>query len=365
MPLPIQPITWARARVQNFTEEYAAKFVHALVTLDGAAFDKVRFFEVLVEQGVVGTPAIPAGETRESIYAKRWDSYLAPIRPFGLGFVVKEQRQQSPSDAQQIWRVSDIARRLDRREIGYRDFMRLQLARTQFPKVTMPLADPAKSQLQAGAEISPLRLFVEAMETLGFAGSAMHLTKSEIRQLPRCQTHSDVAALGMEIIDHRDGAPTPNWFGTDPPDVDILVNDLVATGYFRRLPTTADDTPYLFPSFPRWASAWALIAAVGTVDVPNDVEAYFERLMGAPSDEVLAALGQPPLTLRVSDVEAAITGPQLSGPPHVVAGLLKGDEVFHQTTKRLLRVAAPSVAVTLTGGDWTTTASVNVVAYQS
>lgn len=365
MPLSSNTITWARPRVQNFSEEYARKFIRALVSLEGATFDKAAFFGTLVAQGVVSDPTIPPAKTQQEIYAKRWDSYLAPIRPFGLGFVVSEQREQSPNLARKVWRASPIAVAFDRGEINYRDFIALQLARTQFPKVTMPLKDPAKSELQAGDAVQPLRLLVSVVDGLAAADESTYLTHDEICQLPRCHSHADIADAVAEIATHRAGGATPSWAKTEPADLDILVNDLHATRFFRRLTATSGNQPLVVPSYPRFRAAGELVAAIDWIDVLTSagIEAYYERLMSVPTDDVVAILALRDQVLRVDANEVVLEGSTVKGPSHIVAGLDSGDEVFVSDAARMTRVVTPAATSALAGGVWQSTIGVERTAF--
>lgn len=364
MPLSASAITWARPRVQNFSEEYARKFIQALVALDGKPFDKAAFFATLVAQGVVGDPPIPAGKTQQEIYAKRWDSYLAPIRPFGLGFVVSEQREQSPNIAKKVWRSSRIASSFDNGEVGYRDFMAVQLARTQFPKITMPLKDPAKAELQSGAAVQPLRLVIEVIDALADRNESAYLSHDEMCQLARCHTHAEVSDVVAEIATHRAGGATPSWTTTEPADLDILINDLHATRFFRRLTAVAGHQPLLVPSYPRIRAARQLVAAIDWIDVLTSagVEAYYERLMDAPSDELMSVLALSNQVLR-SDNEALLDGSVVHGPTHIVGGLDVGDEIFLSDTLRLVRVITPAATSAQASGTWRSTIGVELTGF--
>jgi hypothetical protein len=366
VPLSGDVITWARPRVQNFSDEYARRFVKALVSLDGAEFDKAAFFGALVEQSVVGEPTIPAGKTREEIYAKRWDSYLAPIRPFGLGFTVAEKRQQSPNNAKLIWRVSSMARELDDNGLDHRAFMAIQLARTQFPKITMPLKDPAKTELDDGAAIQPLRLFIEVTDRLVELNNAAHLTRQEIWQLPRCHTHNDVSLVVDEIVAHRGGATSPDWVTTEPADLDILINDMNATGYFRRLPAATGDQPWLVPSYASINQARALVARIGWVDVTTNVgiEEYYARLGSSPSDDDRTVLDQASQVIGAATDEISLVGDELTGPAHLVGGLHLGDRVYINSLGRLLEVTEHSEGASSQPDGWVCTAKSKVVAYK-
>lgn len=365
MPLTGNTIAWARPRVQNFSEDYARKFIRALVSLEGAVLDKAAFFGTLVDQGVVGDPPIPAGKTQQEIYAKRWDSYLAPIRPFGLGFIVSEQREQSPNQAKKVWRPSPIAVAFDGNEIDYRAFMAIQLARTQFPKITMPLKDPAKPELQSGAAVQPLRLFVEVADALAAADQFSHLTHDETCQLARCHTHADVVDLIVEIATHRAAGATPEWTADEPADLDILINDLNATGYFRRLAASSGSQPLLVPSYARFGEARHLAAAIDWIDVLTSpgIEAYYERLTAAPSGAEMRTLELEEQVIRADVGEATLQGEDIVGPTHIVGGLNAGDEIFIDDANRLVRVVAPATSSAQEAGSWQSKARVEVTAF--
>lgn len=363
MPLAADAVAWARPRVQNFTDGYARKLIRELVELGGETFDKVRFFGVLVDAGVLKEPEIKDGKTKEDIYAKRWDSYLAPIRPFGLGFTVEEKRTQSPNPARLVWRPSHIAYNYDAGDIDHREFMALQLARSQFPKVTMPLKEPAKAQLQAGAAIQPLRLFVEVIDRMRAADLQAVLTHGEICQLARCKAHRDVVPAVDEIAAHRAGRPTPNWRTDEPGDLDILLNDLVATGYFSR--PTADVHKALVPVYARWAEAQALIGSLDWIDVTTNVgiEQYYERLMSSASDDERAILGREQQAINLEASEATLADSQLTGPADVIAGLQVGTEVFVPPAGRVVRVVQAAADITRQAGTWQATARVVLAAF--
>ena len=358
-------IAWARPRVQNFSEDYARKFIGALQSLDGAQFDKAEFFATLVNQSVVGDPSIPPGKTTDEVYAKRWDSYLAPIRPFGLGFVTLEQRQQSPNPPRSIWRVSQIALAFINGEVDYRSFMALQLARTQFPKITMPLKEPARPQLEAGAAILPLRLFVETVDALMSSGDSAHLSHNEICQLQRCRTHADVGDVTSEIVAHRKGSPTPSWISAEPADLDILINDLNATGFFRRLASGQGDQPLLVPSYPRFERARSLVGCIDWIYVltPTGIEKYYERLMASPTETEREILAREPQKLRLDKSEAVLQADELTGVAAIVGGLDVGDEAFLEDAGRLVRVVSPAASSELSSGKWRCRASVKVEAF--
>ena len=363
MSLRADAIVWARPRVQNFSESFARRFVAVLTALDGQEFDKARFFSELVASGVVGEPSIPVDKTKEEVYAKRWDSYLAPIRPFGLGFTVEEKRTQSPNPARLIWRSSDIARDFVAGGLSHRQFMALQLARTQFPKITMPLKEPAKTQLIAGAAIQPLRLFVEVIDQLMAAGHAALLIEDEVHQLARCRTRSDVSFVVDEITRHRAGHATPDWTSNVPADLDILLNDLVATGYFAR--PLAAGARALVAVHERWNEARDLTASIAWVDVTTNlgIERYYERLMASPTDDERKILNRPPQVTQLEPDEAAVLGDQLTGRADIVAGLTLDSLVYVKGVARLLRVVEPADGASLQGGAWQATAKVVISAF--
>lgn len=366
MPLQGDTILWARPRVQNFSEEFSTKYIRVLVCLNGRIFNKVDFFRALVDSGVVGTPDIPAGKTEEEIYAKRWDSYLAPIRPFGLGFNVDEKRQDSPNPADKKWRVSPIARMYDEGAIEHDQFISLQLARTQFPKVTMPLQGQAAIDLRGGAAIQPLRLFVEVVDGLRAAGEPAHLSLDEIAQLARCNTHNDVPAVVSEIAAHRTGTATPDWVTADPRDIDILVNELAATGYLRRLSARDRLQPTVVPSLPALVAGRDLVAAIPWIDVttPTGIEDYYERLMAIPSVDEREVLNREPPILGLGLGDYTLTGQDLTGAADVVGGLNLGDNVFLEDAARLYRIETPASEASFSGGGWQCTATITLVAFE-
>lgn len=366
VPLSGDTILWARPRVQNFSEEFSTRYIRVLVSLHGRIFNKVDFFRTLIDRGVVGTPNIPAGKTEEEIYAKRWDSYLAPIRPFGLGFNVDEKRQDSPNPAEKKWRVSPIARMYDEGAIEHDQFISLQLARTQFPKVTMPLQGQAAIELRSGAAIQPLRLFVEVVDGLRAADESAHLSLDEIAQLPRCHTHNDVPAVVSEIVAHRKGTPTPDWVTADPRDVDILVNELAATGYFRRLSARDRLQPTVVPTLPALEAARDLVGAIPWIDVTTatGIEKYYERLMAIPSANEQEVLNREPQILGLGIGEYTLTGQHLTGAADVVGGLKLGDNVFLEDAARLYRVATPASQAEFSRDGWQCTATITLVAFE-
>jgi hypothetical protein len=365
MPLTADTIFWARPRVQNFSEDFATKYIRALVSLDGQEFDKVKFFQTLIEEGAVGQPKIAAGKTVEEVYAKRWDSYLAPIRPFGLGFNVDEKRQQSPNPARKIWRASNIARMYDDGDISHDQFMALQLARTQFPKVTMPLQAEAEAQLRNGAKIQPLRLFIEVTDQLRAAQKSAHLTHEEVAQLARCHTHSNVGDVVAEIVTRRAGGSAPNWSSADPQDIDILLNDLDATGYFRRLSTVARSEPVIVPSLAVLNEGRALVEAVPWIDVTTDagVEAYYERINAAPSTAEWSILNRDIQALVLQSGSYSRSNSRLTGAVDLIGGLAEEDPVFLQDEGRLYKVTGEAESSRVQGGRSVCTATIELVAY--
>ena len=369
MALLTTSISWARPRVQNFTEDYAQRLIHELVALDGREFDKVAFFRHLVDHGVLNDPTIPEGRSQEEIYSKRWDSYLAPIRPFGLGFNVEERRTNSPNQPLLIWRASPMALAFDRGEITHTEFMAVQLARTQFPKITMPLKEPAKSELRAGARVLPFALFADTVRELAVRGQPAMLSLSEVYQLARCETNDDVGDVVDQIVQRRTGQLISDWSLDPPSDLDILVNDLDATGFWRRLATTGGDRPMIVPRHARFLAAGELANQCSWIDVTTDrgVEEYFERLASAPDSKQLRVLRREPQIASFGHGEVmydATTG-TLTGPSHLVGGLASRDQAYLHEAGRLVAVDNPALGSEESEAGWLCTAKVSVIAHRT
>ncbi len=134
-------IRWTKNRVANFTEHFAAGYVTVLVGLDGHPYDQPQFLKCLADSRVVSD--VPQAGTAAEVAAlrqKRWDAYLGKIREYGLGFSVREQR--SGGTARTVWRASDIAKSFVAGQLDYRQFMALQVMRTQLPRPTIPNLTP-------------------------------------------------------------------------------------------------------------------------------------------------------------------------------------------------------------------------------
>ena len=322
-------LTWKRERVRNFSEDWADAYIATLVRLDGEPYEQPRFFEELSKTGIVkdvedqGTPT-----ATDALRFKRWDAYSNRIREYGLGFW--EQRYGGPK----IWRVSPVARAFDNGTLTYREFMALQLMRTQVPVPVMPLSGTAASQIAQGLHIRPLAVTLKALIELGQQGVGAFLSETEFSQLQRVEdVNTDLPTVLQDIVNGRAGSTSSSWVDRIA-SVDIWFNELHWTGYLRKVVAEGSGLPgpVIVPRWARLTEALTLDSQIPLqtyTDLPG-VNRFHDFFGAAPDEQAIAILREPPEVVLVDvpkDAAWQAGSRLLTGPFHELGGLASDDEV--------------------------------------
>jgi hypothetical protein len=325
-------VTWKRERIRNFSEDWADAYITTLVRLDGEPYAQPRFFKELTTTGIVkDVPDQGSPTATDDLRFKRWDAYSNRIREYGLGFW--ERRSGGPK----IWHSSPIARAYDAGRVSYREFMALQMMRTQVPVTAMPLAAFA-NEIAQDLRIRPLAITLRALRELGQLGAATYLSEEEFSQLQRVEADADLTKVLQDIIGSRSGPSSSDWVASIP-SVDIWFNELRWTGYLRRVVANGSTLPghVLVPRWARQDEASDLDAAI-PIQTYSDlvgVNRFHDFFGSQPGDATLRVLRTAPDVVIV-DVAAdgswdAGTG-LLTGSFSVLGGLETGDDVVLQGT---------------------------------
>jgi hypothetical protein len=368
------PVEWNRDRVRNFTPEFAIGYAQALVALDGEPYDQARFFRELLERGVVREPRATANRDREELYRERWDSYLGKIREFGMGFAVDEQRKGS-SSKKPIWHASEIAHGLASGGISYQQFMAIQMTRTQLPRPNLPLQPRAREELARGASVRPLGLLLDVFSGLREADVDPHLSREDFAQLRRLGLRTNAESLVREFVERREhGETSADWRSDSPGDADIWVNEFIATGYIRRLTSTAVEEPWLAANWALWDQARDVDAATPMSRYSADgtgVEDHLVQLGKMPSALQWEALAVPPAVVvfeRSGEAQLENNGSAIVGLAGFVGGLGEGAKVIlngQEGARHLMfEVIRPNASVTGSESTYHVSASVRVAAFR-
>jgi len=316
-------ISWERKRITNFNEKFAEGYATALVDLDGEPYDQSRFFQRLAETGVVADVAPqPTQAETDKLRFKRWDAYSNKIREFGFGFV--EQRVGGPK----IWRVSKIARAYAEDRLSYREFVALQMMRTQAPLPTF------NGQFKSGPPVRPLATTLLAIEQIRAANACGYLAIDEFGQLQRVESASDLGTVVYDIIAVRSGQPRSSDWTDAPKTTDIWFNELSFTGYLRRLniKTTQASGPVLVARWSRKAEARELEDVLPLLTYSDDIEvnAFHDAFCDLPSSSAIAALRRTPEFVVIdipTDADWDAASLRLRGRFDIVGGLGLDDSV--------------------------------------
>jgi len=314
-----QPVKWKRDRVQNFGEEFALPYVQLLVRRDGQPYDQPAFYDELVNSG-----AIPRPTTASNASQERWESYLGPIRPYGLGFSINDEavdqataavaagspfgtarvrREQRAGGPPRLptWQVSPVARDLAAGRLTYRQFMALQVMRTQLPKVSLPAQRDELAAIQRGVSLRPLQLALEALDLLADRGQSAYLSEGDLADyVSRAENHSQLPDAIDAIVNDRTGKGKPAGFvRIDQPSIDIWMNAFAATGYVRKFstrPSSGLPTPLIVRRLARRGEARDLAMAIPMQQYdgsPGAGDAYFDFLCASPSSSQMSILATP------------------------------------------------------------------------
>ena len=287
-------VNWTRSRVVNFTAGFALPYVGLLVDLDGQPYEQAQYFKHLVDAGIVNDVDQEKSEAEIfELRGKRWDSYLGKIREFGLGFAVDETRKGGQTK-RSFWKASNVAKDLANGRLNFRQFMALQLTRFQLPRPSMPLQPAARTEIQQGVKVRPLKLILQTLDQLEEGNARVYLSREEIlRHLTGVENHDDVGEVAEAIIYARSN---PEDVANDgplqgQPTLDIWLNEFSATGYIEQLrPGKESGLPshIVVRGLERLEEARMLDGVIPLQQYDSKEEtinAYYDFLCSSPSNE--------------------------------------------------------------------------------
>ena len=332
-------VRWTRNRVVNFGEGFALPYVKLLVELDGQPYDQALYFKYLADAGIVDDVPEAASEAETNVRrGKRWDSYLGKIREFGLGFAVDEIRKGGRT-RRSIWKASNVAKDLASGRLDFRQFMALQLTRFQLPRPSMPLQGPARTEIEQGVRVRPLKLILQTLKGLEDRNARVYLSRDEIlRHLTNVTGHADAADAADAIIAARFNPAADDGNGPPPGQdyLDIWLNELSATGYMNQLrPGDESGLPshIVVRGLPRFEEAGLLDELIRIQEYGTDEEtinAYYDFLGSSPSYEQRQVLMMDARVVELevpTEAQYSVAEGTLTGRFDIVGALQQGSLV--------------------------------------